>query len=152
MMKKIFTLSIILLFVSTFFISCVAVSSQGFRNLDMEVHSVVINDAYYIDLDIFTSITVTVQTDSNTENYYLKVTLTNPIGEENEVILHIITSREILTLEFTFFNYATESGDYTIEATIVSNSNGWFAVTDVLVFDPPGGGTEGDPYIGIKIT
>ena len=152
MMKKIRTFLMIFLFLSTFLMSYATVSAQGFRSMDTDVHSVTINDAYYIGFDIITTITVIVQTDSNTENYYLKVTLINPIGEEKEVILHIITSIEILTLEFTFYNYATESGDYTIEATIVTNSNGWFAVTDVLVFDPPGGGTEGDPYIGIKIT
>lgn len=152
MMKKIRTLSIIFLFLSTLFISCVAVSVHGARSINTEVHSVIINEAYYIGYDIFTTITVTVQTDSRTENYYLKVTLVNPLGEEVDVVLHIITSLETLTLEFTFYNYATEAGDYTVEATIVSNDNGWFAVTDVLVFDPPGGGTEGDPYVGIRIT
>ncbi len=151
MMKKIRTLSLIFLLLSTFCISLGAVSTQGLRSMDTEIHNVIINDAYYIGFDIFTTITVTVQTDSNTENYYLKVTLINPNGEEEIVILHIITSLETLTLEFTFYNYATESGDYTVEATLVSNNNGWFAVTDVLVFDPPGG-SEGDPYIGIRIT
>ncbi|MBY8999659.1 MAG: hypothetical protein KGD64_01970 [Candidatus Heimdallarchaeota archaeon] len=150
-MKKIRTLSLIFLFVSTLFISYGAVSA-GSRSIDTEVHSVIINEAYYIGYDIFTTITVTVQTDSKTENYYLKVTLINPLGEEVDVVLHIITSLETLTLEFIFYNYATEAGDYTVEATIVTNDNGWFVVTDVLVFDPPGGGTEGDPYVGIRIT
>ena len=152
MMKKLRLISIVFLITSIFFISYTVNTTQAYRMLDTEVHSVTINDAYYIGYDIFTTITITVQTDSNTENYYLQVTLVNPIGVEENIVLHIITSLDTITLDFIFYNYATESGDYTVEATIVSNENGWFAVTDVLVFDPPGGTDgDGDPLVGITV-
>ncbi|MCE7747093.1 MAG: hypothetical protein GPJ51_01760, partial [Candidatus Heimdallarchaeota archaeon] len=53
-------------------------------------------------------------------------------------------------LNVIFYHCATVAGDYTVLATIISN-NRWYAETDVVIFDPPGGGTEGDPYIGITI-
>ncbi len=150
MMKKFRLISMIFLITSILFISYSVSSVQANRSLRTEIHSVTINDAFYIGYDIFTSITVAIDTDSNIKHYYLKVCLTNPIGEQEEIVLHIITSLKTLTLDIAFYNYATESGDYSVEATLITNDNGWFAVTDVVVFDPPGG-SEGDPYIGITI-
>ncbi len=151
-MKYLKKVSILFLFVLLLAsISIYSTSAKPPRSSETEIHSVTITDAYYIGCDIYSSITVTVKTNANTENYYLKIILTNPIGEEVSIIFHIIASQETVNLDLTFYNYATVSGDYIIEATIVSNSNGWFAVTDVLVFDPPSGGSEGDPYIGVSV-
>ena len=132
-------------------ISIYSTSARPPRTSETEKHLVIITDAYYIGCDIYSSITVIIETDANTENYYLKTILINPIGEEASIIFHVITSQETVYFDFIFYNYATVSGDYIVEATIVSNSNGWFAVTDVLVFDPPSGGSGGDPYIGVSV-
>jgi len=125
-------------------------SAQEVRALDTEIHQVSIDDAYYIETDIYVYITCTVMTDATTERYYLQIKLINPLGEESTVLLHIITDRDTLNIEAVFYYHATVSGDYIAEATIIANDNGWFALTDVLVFDPPGG-SEGDPYVGITI-
>lgn len=145
----------ILLLVSIFSFSTLLIPilshAQPIRSESLETHSVVILDAYYVDVDIYASLSVIVQTQSTTENYYLQVTLINPIGDEASFILKITTKIEQLTLDIVFYNYATVSGDYTIIATIISN-NRWYAHTDIMVFDPPSGGSEGDPYIGITVT
>ena len=132
-------------------ISIYSTSAKPPRASESEIHSLTITDAYYIGCDIYASITVTVKTNANTENYYLKIILINPINEETSIIFHIIASQETVNIDLIFYNYATVSGDYIVEAPIISNSNGWFAVTDVLVFDPPSGGSEGDPYIGVSV-
>ncbi len=124
--------------------------AQPLRTESLETHSVEILDAYYIEMDIFASLSVSVQTQATTENYYLEVILINPIGDEVSFILKIVTRIEHLTLDIVFYDHATVSGDYTIIATIISN-NRWYAHSDILVFDPPSGGSEGDPYIGITI-
>ena len=139
-----------IIFLVMFIITSVLGIAQPFRGLETETHDVIINDAYYIEYDIIVKITAIVQTTSPNENYYLQVELINPLGESHIIILHIITSIEILDLEITFYNYVTAPGDYTVNAAIVSNDDGWFAVTDTVVFDPPGS-SEGDPVIGIRI-
>ena len=80
----------------------------------------------------------------------LQITLINPIGEEATYLLRVLTHSELLILNIVFYHHATVAGDYTILATIISN-NRWYAETDIVIFDPPGGGSEGDPYIGITI-
>jgi len=144
-------LSNLLLFSSLFFISQIAaVDAASVRTLSINVHEIIIDDAYYIDTDIYTYLTVNVDTSSTTEKYYLVVTLTNPINEESTVMYHVFTSLKSLKFEVIFYNHATVSGDYIVEASIITNNNGWLSVTDIMIFDPPGG-SEGDPYVGIRV-
>jgi hypothetical protein len=148
MMKNKKVSGIILFFCLIILISPIFSSAQTTRSSLTEIHNVEILDAYYIEDDIYTKISILVQTQSVTENYYLKICLINPIDDEINFIFHIIASLEQVFLEIVFYNYATIGGDYTIIASIVSNS-GWFGSTDMIIFDPPSGGSEGDPYIGI---
>lgn len=148
-LKKVSILFLFVLLLSS--ISIYSTSAKPPRASETEIHSVNITDAYYIGCDIYASITLTVKTNVNTENYYLKILLINPIDEETPIIFHIITSQETVNIELIFYNYATVSGEYIVEATIISDSNGWFAVTDVLVINPPSSGSEGDPYIGVSV-
>ncbi|TFG09007.1 hypothetical protein EU534_02495 [Candidatus Heimdallarchaeota archaeon] len=115
-----------------------------------EAYSVKILEAYYIEDDIYSKMEIKAQTQSTAENFYLKLTLINPIGEELSYLLKVMTHLEYLILDIVFYNSATVAGDYTILATIISN-NRWYAETDMVVFDPPNGGSEGDPYIGISL-
>ncbi len=144
---------IVILIISTLCILqiCGSVYADPIRNESVEVHSIEILDAYYIGADIYTSISVCVQTHSGTESYYLKIDLINPDGEIVSLVLHVITTLDQVILDIVFYGYATVAGDYIIDATIITNSNGWFALTDIMIFDPPSGGSEGDPYIGISV-
>ncbi|MHA1867011.1 MAG: hypothetical protein ACTSVB_08820 [Candidatus Heimdallarchaeaceae archaeon] len=126
------------------------VDAASVRTLSVDIHEIIIDDAYYIDTDIYTYLTVNVDTGSTTEKYYLVVTLTNPLNEESTVMYHVFSSLKSLKFEVIFYNHATVSGDYIVEASIITNNNGWLSVTDVMIFDPPGG-SEGDPYVGIKV-
>ncbi|NPD89283.1 MAG: hypothetical protein HGN29_11205 [Asgard group archaeon] len=149
MKNKYFTL--LLVSITCLLLTLGSISAFPPRTDSAEVHSVEVLDAYYVGADIYTSIAICVQTQSSTENYYLQLSLINPLREIENLILHIITSYDSIILDIVFYGYATVAGDYTIEATIISNDNGWFALTDIIIFDPPSGGSEGDPYIGISI-
>jgi hypothetical protein len=149
MKKKIIFYSIFVLCLISFLTPTI-IQAQPIRNSLPDSYSVNILEAYYVDVDIYTKLELLSQTQSTAENYYLQVTLLNPIGEEATILLRVMTHSELLILDIVFYNYATVSGDYTILASIISN-NRWYAETDIVIFDPPSGGSEGDPYIGISV-
>ncbi len=114
------------------------------------INSVQILDAYYVDYDIFSIIDITLGSEKNKDNFYLYVVLTDPLGEESDILIRVYSNINKITLFYTFYNHATAPGDYIVTAHLFYNNGGWFAITDVMIFDPPGG-SEGDPYIGIKV-
>ena len=148
MKKQIILYSILIACLSTLVLPVVT-QAQPIRTTTDDAYSVSILDAYYIGYDIYSTLEVWAQTQSSSENYYLQITLIDPLGEEATYLLRVMTHTELLILNIVFYNHATVSGDYTILATIISN-NRWYAETDVIIFDPPGG-SQGDPYIGITI-
>ena len=148
MKKQIILYSVFIVFLAAFALPLT--QAQPTRIATEDAYSVTILDAYYVEQDIYSTVQVLAKTQSTSENYYLELTVVNPIGEEVTFLLRVMTHQELLTLHIVFYNTATVAGDYTILATIITN-NRWYAETDIIVFDPPGGGTEGDPEIGITI-
>ena len=144
--------SILLFIFSILIMSSVITSALPARILTGDIYDVSIDDAYYIDYDVVVILTAIVSTSFTHENYYIQVTITNPVGEQHTVTLRVFTSLETVTLEITFYNCATEPGDYIVDAALLNKNSGyWYIVTDNMVFDPPGG-SGGDPVsIGIKI-
>lgn len=111
---------------------------------------ITIQDAYYIDNDIFTHLDVLLETGAPLEKYFLYLELENPLGETVSFTLKVSTPDSLIRLEVSFYNYATVSGDYKIFATVIYNTCGWISTTDVMIFDPPGS-NEGDPWIGVTL-
>ena len=148
-MKKQIILYYIFLVCVTALILPLTIQALPLRTAE-DAYEVKILEAYYIEDDIFSKMEIQARTQAAAENFYLQLTLINPIGEEISYLLKIMTHLEVLTLDIVFYNSATVAGDYTILATIISN-NRWYAETDMVVFDPPNGGSEGDPYIGITL-
>ena len=149
-MKKQIILYTVFFACLTLFIAPQVSHAAPVRTTTEDAYSVSILEAYYIEDDVYTTIEVWAQTQATAENYYLQVTLINPIGEGYTFLLKVMTHQEQLTLYIVFYHTATVAGDYTILATIISN-NRWYAETDMVIFDPPNGGSEGDPYVGITI-
>ena len=149
MKKKTILYSFFIIFVALFIFPQLS-NAAPTRTTTEEAFTVTILNAYYIEDDIYSTIEIWTQTQSASENYYLKLTLVNPIEIETTYLVKVMTHSEHLILNVVFYNSATVAGDYTILATIISN-NRWIAETDVIIFDPPSGGSEGDPYIGITI-
>lgn len=117
--------------------------------------TIVILNAYYTDLennnrldDIYSELYISIYSPWLINYLYLYLQLTLPSGYTYSYLflLEFIAIKEVI-LPASFYNHATEPGDYTLTAII------WFADTygnhiaySTTIFDPPGGHDDsGDP-------
>ncbi len=104
-----------------------------------------ITRAYYDDIDLdgdFDDVQGVVTVDLYCSNrfqfdYYLYLTL--PSGFQVNEALGVNTRLNHLVFTTTFYNYALEAGDYTIDVIVLLMNGGPTEVIDTVTFDPPGG-------------
>ncbi|TXT53837.1 MAG: exported protein of unknown function [Candidatus Thorarchaeota archaeon] len=79
--------------------------------------------------------------------YYYWITLELPSGASYCYEVHVFAWTDTIYLRNVFFDYATESGDYTIHVDALLISPYWDSDTVSHTFDPPGGSPGGEPTL-----
>ena len=117
----------------------------------------IILDAYYTDAegdlnedDVIGLFQITFDDIRNTYTAEFKVVLILPSGFEYVYYYNINSMIKSFTVEFTFYNHATEAGDYTFKCTLTQKNGGRLTSTASYTFDPPGGDPD-DPFVGFRI-
>ncbi|MBD3407961.1 MAG: hypothetical protein GF411_17710 [Candidatus Lokiarchaeota archaeon] len=79
--------------------------------------------------------------------YYYWITLELPSGKAFCYEVHVFAWADTIYLRNVFYDYATESGDYTIHVDALLISPYWDSDTVSHTFDPPGGSSGGEPTL-----
>ena len=118
---------------------------------------ILILDAYYTDAqgdlnedDVVGLFRISFDDFRNTYTAEFKVVLALPSGFEYIYYYNINSGIKTFTLEFIFYNHATEAGDYTFSCTLTQRNGGRVTSTTSYTFDPPGGDPD-DPFVGITL-
>jgi hypothetical protein len=133
------------------------VEGQNRTSLEADSSSILILDAYYTDAegdlkedDVVGLFQITFDNIRNTYTAEFKVVLSLPSGFEYIYYYNINSIIKSFTIEFIFYNHATEAGDYTFTCTLTQKAGGRVTSTTSYTFDPPGGDPD-DPFVGFRI-
>ncbi len=80
---------------------------------------------------------------------YYWITLELPSGTSYSYRVYMFALSEFVVTHNIFYNYATESGNYTVSVTALLNTPYQASDCAQYTFDPPGGSEGGKPTFGV---